>query len=113
MERGAPKLYERVRFESPAPASDGYGGPLNGWNAEFVCRAEFIPLRAGEVVMQGRLVGTNTIVVRIRQSDLSLAIKPDWRIINARTQEKLNVRSIIPSTDRRYLDVTAQSGVAQ
>lgn len=113
MERGAPQLYERVTFESPAPASDGYGGPVAGWNEEFSCRAEFIYLRSGEGVEQGRLTGQNTIVVRIRRSGQSHAIETDWRVVNTRTGEKMNVRSIIPTRDRRYLDVTAQSGVTQ
>lgn len=113
MERGAPQLFEKIRLESPAPASDGYGGPIAGWNQEFSVRAEFIYLRGGEGVEQGRLVGQNTIVVRIRRSSESLRIAPDWRIVNRRTGEAMNIRSIIPTTDRRYLDVTAQTGVTQ
>lgn len=113
MERGASQLFEKVRLESPAPASDGYGGPVSGWNAEFSVRAEFIYLRAGEAVEQGRLVGQNTIVVRVRRSAQSLRIREDWRIVDERTGAAMNVRSIIPSRDRRFLDVTAQTGVAQ
>lgn len=113
MERGAPQLYEKIRLESPAPTSDGYGGPVRGWNEEFTVRAEFIYQRAGEIVEQGRLVGQNMIVIRIRRSGQTHEIKPDWRAINTRTGEAMNIRSIIPTSDRRYLDVTAQTGVAQ
>lgn len=112
MERGSAQLFEKVRFESPAPSLDGYGGPVNGWNEEFSVRAEAIYLRDGESVEQGRLAGQNTIVWRIRRSTQSFDVKTDWRIVNVRTGETMNVRSIIPTRDRRYLDVTAQSGVA-
>jgi len=108
---GAPNLYEKVRFESPAPVSDGYGGPVDGWTEEFTLRAAFRWLRGGETVQQARLLGRSVLVITIRRSTDSLTITPEWRAVDARTEAIFNVRSILPTLDRAFLEITCETGV--
>lgn len=101
-------LTERVQFSSPVPNADGENA---GWSVEMTLWAGFTYLRAGETVMQGRMEGRNTIVVRIRRSSDSLRIKEDWKAVNQRTGQIMAVRSIVPTLDRAYLDITCETGV--
>lgn len=105
-------LYEAVAFDSPAQISDGQGGYEDGWTEQFTCRAAFTYLRGGEAVMASRLEGKQPVVMRVRRSSETEAITTDWRARDTRRSEVYNVRSVIPTEDRRWLDITAESGVA-
>jgi SPP1 family predicted phage head-tail adaptor len=108
----AGKLYERVAFESPVEVSDGYGGTINGWAAQFTVSAHFVRLRGGETVLASRLSGTQPTIIKVRQSSDTKQVTTDWRARDARSGEVFNIRSIIESDDRAYLEFTAESGVA-
>lgn len=105
-------LKESVAFFEPTPASNGQGGTVMGWIQRYACRAKFRFLRAGEAVMQGRLEGRATVVVTIQSYALSRQIRTDWRMRDVRSGEDYNLRSIIPSDDGAWLDLTVESGVA-
>ena len=112
----------RIVFDSPSPVSDGQGGQEDGWTEEFETDARFTWLRGGETVMASRLEGRQPVVIRVRKSGLSDAITTDWRIRDTRdgafdsseywTGPVYNIRSIVPTDDRRWYDITAESGVA-
>lgn len=104
-------LNDRLRFEAPVPDPDEYGGEFDGWAPQFTVAAGLTYLRGGEAVMQARMAGRNVIAVKIRRSRDSLRISTDWRAVNSRTGEILNVRAILPSADRAFLDLTCETGV--
>jgi SPP1 family predicted phage head-tail adaptor len=108
----AGRLQERVLFQSPAPISDGQGGQEEGWSQGFECSANFMYLRGGETVQAARLEGRQPVVVTIRQSSLSRSINPEWRMVDARRGDIYNIRSIVPSDNRLYLELTCEKGVA-
>lgn len=105
-------LIESVAFDAPNPQSDGQGGTEDGWVEDtYVCRAHFLYLRGGEAVLQGRLAGKQPVVVTIWSSAGSRAIAPSWRMRDRRRNYQYNVRSIVPTDDRLYLELTCERGV--
>lgn len=123
--RGAGHLYERVAFDKREQTSDGHGNYEDGFLEQFSCRAGFTFLRGGESVMAGRLQGRQPVVVRVRASSQTCQIEPDWRMRDLRkgkwqgpsgddywTGPIYAVRSVIPTEDRMFIDVTVESGVA-
>jgi head-tail adaptor len=109
---GAGKLSERVVFDFPTPEDDGQGGREDGWTEGFSCSAGFRYLRGGETVQAARLAGRQPVVVTIRQSSLSRQVTHDWRMRDARSCDVYNIRSIVPTDDRMYLELTCEKGVA-
>lgn len=109
---GAGDLHERVAFDSPALVTDGYGGVEDGWTEEFICRAHYRFLRGGETVQAARLSGRQPVVVTVRASSETAAITPAWRMRDTRTGTIYNVRSIVRTEDRRFYELTCESGVA-
>ncbi len=124
-DRGAGQLFERVAFDERANVSDGEGNTEGEFVQQFECRAGFTFLRGGETVIAGRLEGRQPVVVRVRRSNNTLRIEPDWQMRDLRNGQWLGgtgeehwsgpcyaVRSVIPTEDRLFIDVTVESGVA-
>lgn len=105
-------LQEFVAFDAPAVSPDGYGGEETGWAEQFNCRARFLYLRGGETVQAARLEGRQPVVVTIRRSPASDAITPAWRMRDVRRGDIYNIRSIVPTDDRKWLELTCERGVA-
>jgi SPP1 family predicted phage head-tail adaptor len=105
-------LEERVYLQRPTATADGMGGTEAGWADVFETRAHFRYLRGTEAVMAGRLQGRLTIVATIPSHHDARAVTPDWRMRDARAGTIWNVRSVIPSDDRAWLELTCESGVA-
>jgi len=108
----AGKLDKRIAFESPVDTADGAGGTVRGWAAQFTVAAGYMRLRGGETVLASRLSGTQPTVIRVRASTQARRVTTDWRGVDARTGEIFNLRAIIESDDRAFLEITAESGVA-
>jgi len=105
-------LEERVYLEKPTSTPDGLGGTEAGWTQVFETRAHFRYLRGGETVLAGRLQGRLTIVATIPSHHDARAVTPDWRMRDARSGTIWNVRAVMPSDDRQWLEMTCESGVA-
>lgn len=110
--KGAGRLFERAAFDYPTSNDDGQGGREEGWTEAFVCAANFKYLRGGETVQAARLAGRQPVVVTIRQSSLSREVTHEWRMRDTRRGDLYNIRSIVPSDDRMYLELTCEKGVA-
>lgn len=116
----AAPLLNHVAFDEPTQADNGQGGTISGWLERFCTRAHFKYLRGGETVLQARLSGQQTVVVKVRNSAAARSITPVWRMRDLHRGSTAgefpgviyNIRSIIPSDDRLYLELTCQSGVA-
>lgn len=104
-------LNDRLRFESPVETVDAYGAAVTGWAPEITVAAGLTYLRGGEAVMQARLAGRQVIAARIRVSRDALRIRDEWRAVDARSGVVMNIRSILPSADRAFLDLTLETGV--
>lgn len=108
----AGKLSDRVAFDAPQVLQNGQGGTYQGWAEQHACWANLRFLRGGETALQGRLAGRQPVVITIRACAAARTITPEWRMRNTRTGTIYNLRSIIPTDDRMYLELTAESGVA-
>ena len=122
-DRGSGQLYERVAFDERALASDGHGNEEEDFVEQFSCRAGFTYLRGTESVIAARLEGRQPIVVRVRRNSKTARIEQDWRMRNLRDGEWAGasgeeywkgpvyaVRSVIPTNDRQWIDITVESG---
>lgn len=106
------RLVDAVAFDEPVSQPDGQGGAEEGWVERYDCRAHFLYLRGGEVVQAARLEGRQPVVATIRASTGALAIGTGWRMRDVRRSEEYNIRSIVPSDDRKFLELTCEKGVA-
>lgn len=107
----AGQLYEKVAFESLGQTDDGYGGTVEDWTEQFSRRAAYTRLRGSEPVLAARLEGRQPTVIRVRADSSTRTITTDWRARDARSGEVFNIRSVIRTEDRQWIDITAESGV--
>lgn len=119
------QLFERVAFDARASVDDGAGNHEGDFVQRFERRAGFTFLRGSESVIAARLEGRQPIVVRVRACSQTQQINAGWRMRDLRngawagevghqywTGPVYAVRSVIPSGDRQWIDVTVESGVA-
>lgn len=99
---------EAVALDEPKTTADEYGRTL-GWDQRFEARANFRYLRGGETVQAARLEGRQVVVVTIRQHAKSQAITSAWRMRDTRRGITYNVRSVVPTDDRRFLELTCET----
>lgn len=104
-------LFDRVAFDAPTVSADGYGGNVSGWSEQFTTQAHIMYLRGGETVQAARLQGRQPVVVTIRNSAQGQAVLPSWRMRDVRSGMVYNIRSIVRSDNRQFLELTAESGV--
>ncbi|TMV07330.1 head-tail adaptor protein [Arenibacterium halophilum] len=119
---GAGSLRERIVFERPKSEPDGHGGIETGWTEMFEVRAALRWLRGGESVQAARLSGRQPAVFTIRANDQTRAIAPDWRLRDLRRlaldaggqpiRGVFNIRAVIETEDRAWIEITAETGVA-
>lgn len=104
-------IFDRVAFDAPTVSADGYGGNVSGWSEQFTTQAHIMYLRGGETVQAARLQGRQPVVVTIRNSTQGQAVLPSWRMRDTRSGMVYNIRSIVRSDNRQFLELTAESGV--
>ena len=109
----AGNLYDKVAFDAPVSSNNGYGGVVQGWEEAAQVRASIKNLRGGEVVQAARLQGKQQVVVTIRSNTTTMMIEPSWRMRDLRTSKVYNIRSIVRTDDRQWLEITAETGVPE
>ena len=105
-------LHYRVAFDRRAEIDDGHGNTRSGWQEQFQCRAAYRHLRGGESVMAGRLAGRHAQIITVRASSQTRQIGTDWRVRDARTGEEFNIRDVTHETDRQWISLLVERGVA-
>jgi SPP1 family predicted phage head-tail adaptor len=112
---GAGDLRDRVAFDAPVEFKDEYGGVSQGFTAPEIalhCWAHFLYLKGGETVQASRLQGRQPVVVTIRATSRTQTITPDWRMRDLLRGGTYNIRAIVPTQDRAFLELTCETGVA-
>ena len=112
---GAGDLRERVAFDAPHVAEDGYGGTDQGWGlpGDAIQRnAEFIYQRGTEKVQAGHATGTAVFKVRISQSVQARMITTDWRMRATRKGVEYQIREVDNISDRQWIWLIVESRVA-
>ncbi len=103
-------LNQAVAFDIMTNQPDGQGG-FTQVPDTISTRAHFRFLRGGETVQAARLEGKQPVVATIRRNERTRQIKTDTVMRDTRTGTKFNIRAIVPSDDRKFLEITAESGV--
>lgn len=109
---GAGDLKERVAFDKRVDREDGLGNTVDEWEEQFSVRAGYMHLRGGEAVLASRLENRHPQVIRIRASIQSRLITADWRCRDTRTGDEFAIRDVTLTTDRKWVDVLCERGVA-
>lgn len=114
----------RVAFDAPVGAPDGSGGTVRGWAPQFTVWGEIIYSRGSEAVDAARLQGRAIYKVRLRSSTQSRRITPDWRMRDPRRGlpdgrvadplpgTRYNIREVDAITDRAWVFLVVEAGVA-
>lgn len=105
-------MEERVGFYIPRESADGMGGTEDGWQKKFEAFAHFRYLRGGETVLAARLSGVQPIVATIETCRDAREVTTDWHMRDMQNGTVYNIRSIVPSDDKAWIELTCESGVA-
>lgn len=104
---GAGQLNRRVTFQQRVPGIDTYGNPTPGnWQDVYTCAARLQPRFGGsltvEAVSQARLSSQQPYNLTIRSCTAARAVKPDWRVVDARdTSRVFSIKTIVDPDERR------------
>ncbi|MCD1620744.1 head-tail adaptor protein [Salipiger manganoxidans] len=102
----------RDRFAFDGPVYDARGVQVGMQPDLLICNGNVRYLRGGESVQAARLDGKQPVVVTIRRSSVADSITTDWVMRDVRGGTRYNVRAVVPTVDRQWLEITAESGVA-
>ena len=123
---GISGLRHAVAFDRPDQgSSDGIGGYDRVWTEIRSCRAEIIYMRGSEAVEAARLQGRSVFKVKIRKLGTARDITPDFRMRTVHEGlpggegasdpapgTRYNVREVDAISDRRWVYLVVESGVA-
>lgn len=105
-----------VRFDRRVQvADDGYGNGLSEWTPLLTTRAAFRPQFGREQVESGRLESTLRGTLTILSSAGSRVLTAADRVVfidGPYRGHVCQVRSIVPTSDAREIELTIESGVA-
>ena len=109
--RSARSLFEKFTFSTITEVPDGHHG-FDEVETDCRLRANIRYRRGGETVQAARLTGKQPVVVTVRRSSQTASLTTDDKMRDARTGTKYNIRSVVPTDDRQFIEITAESGVA-
>lgn len=108
----AGQLQNRVAFDERETIEDGYGNEQSSFAERFKSWAAFRSRGGSEAVVADRLEGRNLMGVYLRSTPQTRAIKADWRMRDVRTGDVYAIRIVDAVSDRYWVYVEAQTGVA-
>lgn len=105
-------LNEAIALDSPTSNPDGSGGQEQGWTEQFTDRAGFVYQKGDEASQAGKKTGSAVFKIKMRQSNNSRSITTDWRLRDTRRSVAYNITEIDTVTDRHWVWLKAERGVA-
>jgi len=111
-ELGAADLYYRIHCQKRIEQDDGYGNTVGEFQTQFTVRAAYRHLRGGETVIASRLENKHPALITVRASSRTRQINSDWRLVDARDNSVWAVRDVTPETDRQWISLLCERGVA-
>lgn len=109
---GAGDLFQRIAFDVHIDVDDGNGNTKGGWQERFQCRAAYRHLRGGEGVMAGRLENRHPQIITVRSSSQTRQVTADWRVRDVRSGDVFAIRDVTHETDRQWISLLCERGVA-
>lgn len=105
-------LRERVTLQKRATqADDGFGNTLAAFSDQFTVAASIVPMRGDEQILAARLQGVRAVTITVRQSSNADQITAEWRVVDARSGEIYNIRSVEPDVRNRRIAMLCELGV--
>lgn len=108
----APSLYYMVNCQKRVEVDDGAGNTVGDFATQFSIRAAFAHLRGGEAVIASRLENKHPVIITVRASSQTRQINSDWRLVDARDGTAWAVRDVTHETDRKWISLLCERGVA-
>ena len=108
----AQELDHRIAFDAQTETDDGYGNVQGGFAERFRRWAAFRHRGGSESVIAARLEGRNILGIYVRADTLTRAITSDWRVRDIASGEVYAINIVDAVTDRQWVFIQAQSGVA-
>lgn len=105
-------LRDRVAFDAPTMAPDGFGGQVRTWSEAHACAARFVFERGAEAVEAGGLTGSARVKVKVRACQALAGLSPAWRLRDLRRGRAFNIRAVDDMTQRGWVFLTIEHGVA-
>lgn len=102
---------EKQTVQNPDSPAD-YGNTVAEFAEQFETRAAFVHLRGSEDVLAARLSGKHIQVIHIRSSTASRQVTTDWRVVDKRNGDVFNIRDVTQETDRQFISLLLEKGVA-
>ncbi|MDQ0558312.1 head-tail adaptor [Rhizobium mesoamericanum] len=106
------ELQHRVAFDERTTIDDGLGNSEGVFSERFKAWAAFRSRGGSEAVVAARLEGRNLLGVYVRSTAETAQIKADWRMRDVRTGDSYAVRIVDAVSDRYWVYLEAQTGVA-
>ncbi len=105
-------LYYKVHCQKRVEVDDGAGNTVGNFATQFTVRAAYRHLRGGETVIASRLENRHPVIIAVRSSSQSRQINTDWRLVDARDGTAWAVRDVTHETDRQFISLLCERGVA-
>lgn len=109
---GPNNLYYRFTAQKRTAQEDGYGNTVSDFVEQFTISGAIKHRRGGEDVLASRLGGVHPLLIIVRSTELTRKITTDWRLIDARNNTEYAIRDVTPETDRAFITLLCESGVA-
>jgi SPP1 family predicted phage head-tail adaptor len=104
-------LREEIELQALVTVSDGAGGSTQSWETVLTAPARIKTLKAGETVMAGRLQGTATVVVTVRNQPALADAKTTWKLKNSRTDQMYEIAAITLDEREAFVDILCTIGI--
>ena len=108
----AQDLQHRVAFDKRVEIDDGAGNRRGSFQEQFKQWASFRPRGGSEGVVAQRLEGRNILGVYLRSNSQTRKIENDWRMRDVRKGTEYAIKIVDAVTDRNWIYVEVQTGVA-
>lgn len=109
----AQDLRYRVHCQKRGEVEDGHGNTVSGdFATVFTVRAAYRHARGGEAVMAARLENRHPVFITVRRSSDTMQITADWRLLDSRDGTVWAVRDVTHETDRQWITLLCEGGVA-
>jgi head-tail adaptor len=106
------KLDRLFAFDEPVRTGNDAGGSRSGWNELFKAWAEVRYVRGGESAQAGGLSVAATFKIRVRSTANTRALTGAHTMRDPQDETRFNIREIDALSDRAYVWLVVQAGVA-
>lgn len=110
----AGRMRERLSFQRRLDgAPDELGNTQSVWTQIAVCAARVEPLRGREEIIGARIQGVEAYRLTVRWQALLDTLRAADRAVDTRRPNVVfNLKSVLPSERRDFIDIIAETGLA-